>query len=141
MKYFTLRELCKSATANKKDITNVPEGLGEVLNMVLLIEHVLDPAREWLGEEIFVNSGYRCKRLNKAVGGVNNSQHCEGRAADITAGDSATNFRLLRYFLAVGEFDQLIVYQDENRDIVFFHVSYVNSLENRKEIVYKKIKR
>ena len=140
MKYFTLRELCKSATANKKDITNVPEGLGEVLNMVLLIEHVLDPAREWLGEEIFVNSGYRCKRLNKAVGGVDNSQHCEGRAADITAKDSATNFRLLRYFLAVADIDQLIVYQDENRDIAFFHVSYVNSLENRKEIIYKRIK-
>lgn len=141
MKYFSLRELCKSTTANKKDITNVPEGLGEVLNMVLLIEHVLDPAREWLGEEIFVNSGYRCKRLNKAVGGVDNSQHCEGRAADITAKDSATNYRLLRYFLAVADIDQLIVYQDKNRDIVFFHVSYVNSLENRKEIIYKKIDR
>lgn len=139
MKYFTLRELCKSTTANKKGITNVPENLAEILNMVLLIEHVLDPAREWLGEEIFVNSGYRCKRLNKAVGGVDNSQHCEGRAADITAKDSPTNYRLLRYFLAVAEFDQLIVYQGKNRDIVFFHVSYVNSLENRKEIIYKRI--
>lgn len=141
MKYFTLRELCKSTTANKKNITNVPESLSEILNMVLLIEHVLDPAREWLGEEIFVNSGYRCIRLNKAVGGVDNSQHCEGRAADITTKDSATNFRLFRYFLAVADIDQLIVYQNENRDIVFFHVSYVNSLENRKEIVYKRIKR
>lgn len=139
MKYFTLRELCNSATANKKDITNVPEGLGEILNMVLLIEHVLDPAREWLGEEIFVNSGYRCKRLNKAVGGVDNSQHCEGRAADITTKDSATNYRLLRYLLAVADVDQLIVYQNAEREIVFFHVSYVNSIENRKEIIYKKI--
>lgn len=141
MKYFTLRELCKSITANKKDITNVPEGLGEVLNMVLLIEHVLDPAREWLGEEIFVNSGYRCKRLNKAVGGVDNSQHCEGRAADITCKDSATNYKLLRYLLVVADLDQLIVYQNDAREIVFFHVSYINSIENRKEIIYKKIDR
>lgn len=141
MKYFTLRELCKSTTANKKDITNVPEGLGEVLNMVLLIEHVLDPAREWLGEEIFVNSGYRCKRLNKAVGGVDDSQHCVGCAADITAKDSATNYRLLRYLLAIADVDQLIVYQNDARDIIFFHVSYINSLENRKEIIYKKIGR
>lgn len=141
MKYFTLRELCASTTANKKDITNVPEGLGEVLNMVLLIEHLLDPAREWLGEEIFVNSGYRCKRLNKAVGGVDNSQHCEGRAADITTKDSATNYRLLRYLLAIADLDQLIVYQNSEREIVFFHVSYISSIENRKEIIYKKIDR
>lgn len=140
MKYFTLRELCKSTTANKRDITNVPETLAEILNMVLLIEHVLDPAREWLGEEIFVNSGYRCKRLNKAVGGVDNSQHCEGRAADITTKDSATNYRLLRYLLAIADVDQLIVYQNTDREIVFFHVSYINSLENRKEIIYKKVK-
>lgn len=141
MKYFTLRELCFCTTANKKDITNVPEGLGEVLNMVLLIEHVLDPAREWLGEEIFVNSGYRCKRLNKAVGGVDDSQHCVGCAADITAKDSATNYRLLHYLLAIADVDQLIVYQNDARDIIFFHVSYINSLENRKEIIYKKIGR
>lgn len=139
MKYFTLRELCASTTATKKGITNVPDGLGEVLNMVLLVEHLLDPAREWLEEEIFVNSGYRCKRLNKAVGGVDNSQHCEGRAADITTKDSATNYRLLRYFLAAADIDQLIVYQNKEREIVFFHVSYVNSLENRNEIIYKKI--
>lgn len=141
MKYFTLRELCRSTTANKKGITNVPKGLDEILNMCLLIDHVLDPAREWLEEPIYVNSGYRCNLLNTAVGGVDNSQHCEGRAADITAKDSATNFRLLRYFLAVADIDQLIVYLDENRDIEFFHVSYINSLENRKEIIYKRIKR
>lgn len=139
MKYFTLRELCESTTANKKDITNVPEGLNEILNLCLLIDHVLDPAREWLGEPIYVNSGYRCGRLNKAVGGVDNSQHEEGRAADITTKDSATNYKLLRYLLGVADIDQLIVYQDSNRDIVFFHVSYISSIENRHEIIYKRI--
>lgn len=137
MKYFSLRELCESTIANKRDICNVPEGLDEILNMCLLVDHVLDPAREWLGEPIRVNSGYRCKMLNKAVGGVDNSQHCEGRAADITTKDSATNYKLLRYLLAVADVDQLIVYRDSNRDIVFFHVSYINSIENRREVIYK----
>lgn len=141
MKYFNLREMCESETANRKGITNVPKTLDEILNMCLLIDHVLDPAREWLGEAIYVSSGYRCEQVNKAVSGVPNSQHCEGRAADIYTKNSATNYKLLRYLLAIADLDQLIVYQDKDRNIVFFHVSYINSLENRKEIIYKNIDR
>lgn len=37
-----------------------------------------------LGEAISINSGYRCKTHNAAVGGVSNSQHVKGNAADIS---------------------------------------------------------
>lgn len=45
---------------------------------------VLDRIRERLGVPITVNSGYRCPEHNAEVGGVPDSQHVLGTAADIT---------------------------------------------------------
>ena len=45
---------------------------------------VLDAIRERIGKPIEVLSGYRCPIHNEEVGGVPNSQHVEGTAADIT---------------------------------------------------------
>ena len=45
---------------------------------------VLDRIRERLGVPITVNSGYRCPEHNAEVGGVSDSQHVLGTAADIT---------------------------------------------------------
>lgn len=44
---------------------------------------VLEYIRDLYGSAIRVNSGYRCSELNKRVGGVSNSAHLFGRAADI----------------------------------------------------------
>ena len=48
-------------------------------------DQLLDPIREAWGKPIIVSSGYRCKELNALVGGVKNSHHLLGCAADITA--------------------------------------------------------
>lgn len=45
----------------------------------------LDALRERVGAAIIVTSGYRCPDHNAAVGGVSNSQHVRGTAADIFA--------------------------------------------------------
>lgn len=45
---------------------------------------LLDGIRERLGCPLTINSGYRCEEHNAEVGGVSNSQHCLGTAADIT---------------------------------------------------------
>ena len=45
---------------------------------------VLDAIRERIGKPITVNSGYRCPIHNANVGGVPNSQHVDGTAADLT---------------------------------------------------------
>lgn len=45
---------------------------------------LLDAIRERIGQPIEVLSGYRCIEHNAEVGGVPNSQHVEGTAADIT---------------------------------------------------------
>ena len=82
MKYFTIKELCRSTTADRKGIDNRC-GSDIEANLTALVDNVLDPLREWYGKPIVVNSGYRCPALNKAVGGATTSQHMSGQAADI----------------------------------------------------------
>lgn len=89
MKWFTIEELTRSSTAERLHIDNKPSE-AVVGNLKRLAEQTLDPARALLGSPIFVNSGYRCPQLNKAVGGVPNSFHLQGRAADLdTRGEIA----------------------------------------------------
>lgn len=80
--FFTLRELTKSSTASKNHINNSPtEEI--VRNLQYGVDMVLDPLRRLYGKPIIITSGYRCKELNKKVGGVTNSWHTQGNAADI----------------------------------------------------------
>lgn len=41
--------------------------------------------RDFIGKPLKINSSFRCKAHNKAVGGVSNSQHTTGKAADVKA--------------------------------------------------------
>ncbi len=82
MKYFSIKELYRSETADRLKINNRPSKEIEN-NIVLFIETVLDPIREDWGRAIMVSSGYRCDRLNKAVGGAENSGHKYGFCADL----------------------------------------------------------
>ena len=78
-KYFSIAELTKSETANKRKINNKPtKEVENCLNQ--LIDNILDPLREAYGQPIIVSSGYRCPELNKAVGGARTSQHTLGQA-------------------------------------------------------------
>lgn len=43
----------------------------------------LQVLREEAGVPLAINSGYRCEKHNKAVGGSPNSQHVQGTAVDI----------------------------------------------------------
>ena len=94
MKYFTIAELCRSATARRSGIDNRPPA-SAVKALTVLVDEVLDPLREAWGGPIRVNSGYRCPELNEAVGGTPTSQHQRGEAADITVGSRSANRRLL----------------------------------------------
>lgn len=81
-KNFSWEEMQYSQTAERLKIDNsVPEKYRG--NMERLCKEVLQPIREAWGRPIVVSSGYRCAKLNKAVGGVNTSQHAYGSAADI----------------------------------------------------------
>lgn len=92
MKYFTIAELTHSDTAERENIANMPPKQA-IANLQRLTTVTLDPAREQLGSPIRVNSGYRSPRLNRRVGGVADSLHMQGRAADLTT-PSGQNRRL-----------------------------------------------
>lgn len=130
MKYFTMKELAKSSTADKLGIDNTPtsEASAQLSN---LVTHVLDPLREMYGKAITVNSGYRCPKLNAAVGGAKTSQHMRGEAADITVGSKTENKKLFELIRDNLPFDQLL----NESDYSWVHVSYVSSSKNRKQIL------
>lgn len=119
-KYFDIKELCHSDTANARGIDNTPtDDVKE--NLEALIENILDPLREVYGKPIYINSGYRCPELNKAVGGVSTSEHQSGRAADIDTHDYEENKKLFKLIQELNlPFRQLI---DES-NLSWVHVSY-----------------
>ena len=80
--YFSLAELIKSETAARHKIDNTPSK-AIIDNLQYGVDMVLDPLRRLYGKPIKINSGFRCKQLNKLVGGVPNSWHQLGNAADI----------------------------------------------------------
>ena len=82
MKHFKIDEFVKSQTATAHSIQNVPSAEA-VRNLELLVSRVLDPLREAWGGPIIITSGYRSEALNARVGGVKNSYHTRGMAADI----------------------------------------------------------
>jgi hypothetical protein len=144
--HFTLAELTRSRTAVKKHLTNDPDG--EAISALQeLCRVVLEPLRRMWDEPIIVTSGYRSPRLNRAVGGVPNSQHCLGQAADIVADLSLLNYDLGRLIIQLSlPFDQLI-FEDCYVEYVagrpqhrcrWIHVSY--GPRQRREIIYNKLK-
>lgn len=130
MKWFTIDELCRSETAQRKGINNTPTD-NVRKNLTALVDNVLDPLRDWYGKPIRVNSGYRCPALNKSVGGVANSQHLTGQAADIDTNDTAENRKLMKHIEENLDFDQLIW---ENGG-AWVHVSYRSDGKNRRQVL------
>ena len=125
MKYFSVEELTASATALREGIDNRPSKCAYHL-LHVLVDQLLDPIREAWGEPIVVSSGYRCKELNALVGGVKNSHHMLGCAADIIAGNKADNrrlFNLIQQMQQEGKirFTQLILEGDGR----WIHISYL----------------
>ena len=125
--YFSIEELCASATALREGIDTRPtESAYHLLHV--LVDQLLDPIREAWGEPIVVSSGYRCKELNTLVGGAKNSHHMLGCAADLIAGNKADHrrlFNLIRQMQQEGKirFTQLI-WEGDGR---WIHISYVPS--------------
>ena len=135
MIYFTIEELIKSSTARRKGIPNLPNG-EQKENLIALVDNVLDPLRKMWGKPIIVTSGFRCAKLNRAVGGVAKSQHTKGQAADIRTIENTTmeNKRLFDVAMRSGlPFDQLIDEYGYN----WIHISY-NTKGNRKQVLHLK---
>ena len=137
--HFTLEELTASATAKAKGIKNVP-GNQELINLTALCVAVLEPLRQWFGREVKIGSGYRCPFLNAAVGGVSNSQHMTGQAADLCIdGDLAKGKKWFAWIRDHCEFDQLI-WEHNSKGNYWVHVSFRADGKNRKQVINSLLK-
>ena len=130
--HFDLVELTRSATATRLGLMNVPPQTA-VGNLRNLCQKVLEPLRQHLGKPIIVTSGYRSKELNKAVGGVENSQHLVGEAADLRIESEKQGREWMVWIMDNCEFDQLIL--ERNAKATWLHVS---CKRNRQEVKFIK---
>ena len=93
-KYFKLEDFEESETAKLNGIINkIPKN---TINNYEKFMIILDEIRTELGKPIYINSGYRCAKLNKIVGGSKTSDHTfEGAAAaDLDCRDIKLNKKL-----------------------------------------------
>lgn len=123
--HFTVEEMYASATATAKGIDNRPN-TQQIINLVYLCAYVLEPLRVAMNEPIKIGSGFRCQKLNKAVGGVYNSQHMKGQAADLCIdGDIQKGRKWFNYIRDHLPFDQLI-WEHNAKGSYWVHVSFVH---------------
>ena len=88
-KHFRVREFASKDGTDKVLIDD---------DLVKLLENIREAAG---GKAVTINSGYRSPEHNKAVGGVSNSQHVKGTAADIVVAgtDPLTVGQIAEYYL------------------------------------------
>lgn len=138
--HFRLSEFIRSATADAKGIDNTPPD-SVIVRLLALCVYVLEPLRAVVGHPIVITSGYRCPALNTAVGGVANSQHMLGEAADIRCLDRAEAEALIAALNRVARFDQAIIERDKKGSI-WLHVSCkFDPDRNRRQVILDLVKK
>ena len=138
--HFTIEELYASNTAKRLGIDNKPS-VQQMINLVYLSAYVLEPLRVAMNEPIKIGSGFRCQALNKAVGGVYNSQHLKGQAVDLCIdGDIAKGKKWFNYIKDHLPFDQLI-WEHNSKGNYWVHVSFRADGQNRHQVIDNLLKK
>ena len=130
---FSLNELTKSQTAERKGIDNTPSTEHQE-NLKSLCEMILQPIRDHFGQVVSVSSGYRSPELCVAIGSSTKSQHAKGEASDFEI-FGISNKELADYIDQNLDYDQLILEYWKGEDEPnsgWVHCSYTNG-NNRKQ--------
>lgn len=134
MANFTIGELIQSSTACRLGIDNNPTPTVRVhlTETITLLESIRAEWEEYCAEHslgtpaIRITSGYRSSALNKAVGGVRNSAHVEGYAADLQPvngkQDEFEKFFASEFSKMGYGFDQIII--EKSNTSRWVHVGY-----------------
>ena len=116
---FSLEELTASGTAARLGIDNTPNDVQ--LSNLRRLAYMLQELRNMFDAPIFINSGFRNKELNQAVGSSSSSQHLKACAADIRV-SGYTPREAVRKIIDSGiSYDQVICEYDS-----WVHISVPN---------------
>jgi len=129
---FSLIELTKSQTAERKGINNTPSTEHQE-NLKSLCEMILQPIRDHFDCVVTISSGYRSPELCTAIGSKITSQHARGQAADFEI-FGLSNKVLADYIDQNLDYDQLILeyWKESDPNSGWIHCSYTNG-NNRKQ--------
>lgn len=130
-KNFQLWEFVKSATADRLGIDNTPNE-EEIENLRKLCKEILQPARDALGP-LRISSGFRSEELNTKVGGVENSDHRLGFAADVIPVTAGTRELAKWTVNNCPRFDQVILEFGTSDNPNWIHLSAAP--RNRKQVL------
>ena len=134
--HFKLGEFTKSITAERLGISNEP-GYEQMLALRHLCREVLEPLRQHYGKPIRVTSGFRCQQLNQAVGGVGNSQHQYGEAADLSVPSEAVARDWFQWLVKYTDLDQLLFEHSRHLGNCWLHISCRwDSSKNRHQAIF-----
>ena len=129
---FSLNELTKSQTAERKGIDNTPSAEHQE-NLKRLCESILQRIRDHFGEVVSVSSGYRSPELCVAIGSSTKSQHARGEAADFEI-FGVSNKELADWINKNLTYDQLILeyWKESDPNSGWIHCSFTLN-GNRKQ--------
>ena len=130
-KNFSLLELTKSQTAERKGIDNTPSTEHQE-NLKKLCENVLQPIRDHFSCVVSVSSGYRSPVLCAAIGSKSTSQHARGEAAEFEI-FGVSNKELADWIHYNTNYDQLILeyWNESDPNSGWVHCSYSESNNRR----------
>ena len=128
---FSLLELTKSQTAERKGIDNTPSTEHQE-NLKSLCTNVLQPVRDNFHRVVSVSSGYRSPELCTAIGSKITSQHARGEAADFEI-FGVSNKELADWIHYNINYDQLILeyWKESDPNSGWVHCSYSESNNRR----------
>jgi len=132
-KNFHWSEWFKSETAKELGVVNTvpPFDKSFILNNLMSTADMGQEIRDVLGCPVNVNSAYRCKALNDAVGSSDNSQHLKGLAIDLKADRFGNPEKIMRKLHSLNfTVDQCLC------EGSWLHISRLNGKKSENRMVY-----
>ena len=104
-----------------------------ILSLHRLFHYCINPIIRHFGPSISLTSVYRNKEVNQILGGVENSQHIYGYAADIVLTDGTPTstlfnwckFNILNYHQLIWEYPERNNYSPYSDKFSWIHISYI----------------
>jgi hypothetical protein len=118
--HFSLSEFTQSSTAIRLGIQNIASPA--IIGNLKMVADNMEKVRDILGTPIFITSGYRSLKLNRAIGSSDNSDHVLGYACDFKSPQFGTPDDIVRALKDSDiQYHQLIC---EGGQTGWVHVSY-----------------